>query len=434
MALQDLTPQLRTRLSRLERLVGWFVTLATLLMLVGLGYYVSHLAARKGWFLRKLPYFTFVHSAAGLKVGDRVKLMGFDIGEIIEITPMPPDESTLNVYVRFRVVEPYYGYLWEDSEAKIGATDFLGNRFIEVTKGTNGAATYALQELLEVPVGAAEALVGGTNYFTFAEEVRDTNRNQLLTRQSEVLTVEKLRRLATLGVEKVQVLNRLAPVKNPRWKWDSKAGRYRPFDAGDKGYWLAADESPALTERLERVIDTVEAALPDILALTNDLARAMGHVAAASGRLDALLAGAGPVVTNLALISSNLAGPRGALGEWLLPTNLNERLDATLLSAQAALTNVSLVLTNTDARLEPLLTQLGLSLENLANLTSNLNAQVQANTNLVGSIADAITHTDELVQGLKRHWLLRGAFKTRATNAPPAEAPRRLESPKARGR
>ena len=30
---------------------------------------------------------------------------------------------------------------------------------------------------------------------------------------------------------------------------------------------------------------------------------------------------------------------------------------------------------------------------------------------------------DELVQGLKRHWLLRSAFKTKPTNAPPAAAP-----------
>ena len=32
MGLQDLTPQLRTRLSRMERAVGWFVVLATALL------------------------------------------------------------------------------------------------------------------------------------------------------------------------------------------------------------------------------------------------------------------------------------------------------------------------------------------------------------------------------------------------------------------
>ena len=48
MALQDLTPQLRTRLNRMERVVGWFVLLATLLLLFGFGYYLYKTAERKG--------------------------------------------------------------------------------------------------------------------------------------------------------------------------------------------------------------------------------------------------------------------------------------------------------------------------------------------------------------------------------------------------
>ena len=75
MALQDLTPQLRTRLSRMERAVGIFVILATLLLLAGFSYYVYHTAERKGWFLSKVHYFTFVDSAAGLKVGAPVMMM-----------------------------------------------------------------------------------------------------------------------------------------------------------------------------------------------------------------------------------------------------------------------------------------------------------------------------------------------------------------------
>ena len=31
---------------------------------------------------------------------------------------------------------------------------------------------------------------------------------------------------------------------------------------------------------------------------------------------------------------------------------------------------------------------------------------------------DAVGDTDDLIQGLKRHWLLRSAFKKKATNAP----------------
>ena len=104
MALQDLTPQLRTRLSRMERAVGWFVVLATALLVFGFSYYVYNTAQRKGWFKTRAPYFTFVDRATGLKVGDPVKLMGFDVGRISRIDALPPDEA-YNVYVEFEIKE-----------------------------------------------------------------------------------------------------------------------------------------------------------------------------------------------------------------------------------------------------------------------------------------------------------------------------------------
>ena len=79
MALQDLTPQLRTRLSRMERAVGWFVVLAMASLVFGFAYYAYHTAQRKGWFLTKAPYYTFTDSASGIKVGDPVMLMGLAV-------------------------------------------------------------------------------------------------------------------------------------------------------------------------------------------------------------------------------------------------------------------------------------------------------------------------------------------------------------------
>jgi hypothetical protein len=70
------------------------------------------------------------------------------------------------------------------------------------------------------------------------------------------------------------------------------------------------------------------------------------------------------------------------------------------------------------------------SLDNLANLTSNLNSQVQVNTNILSEISRAVVDADDLVQGLKRHWLLRSAFRTKPTNAPPGVPSERLRSPK----
>ena len=61
----------------------------------------------------------------------------------------------------------------------------------------------------------------------------------------------------------------------------------------------------------------------------------------------------------------------------------------------------------------------GASLDNLADLTSNLNHQVQVNSNMLSQISKIVVDTDNFVQGLKHHWLLRSAFKPAKTNAPP---------------
>src|SRR5206468_54504 len=124
MALQDLTPQLRTRLSRMERAVGWFVIIAVGLLLFGLGYYLYNTAERKGWFLTKAPFFTFADRGTGLKVGDPVRLMGFDAGQITEIKPMPADQFVYNVYIEFELKYPNYDYMWtEGSQAKVATAD-----------------------------------------------------------------------------------------------------------------------------------------------------------------------------------------------------------------------------------------------------------------------------------------------------------------------
>src|SRR5579871_2770169 len=90
MALQDLTPQLRTRLRHMEKIVGVFVLFAVLALIVAFAYYLYHTAENKGWLIPKCPYFTFVDSAEGLKVGDPVLLMGFNVGNITVITAEPP--------------------------------------------------------------------------------------------------------------------------------------------------------------------------------------------------------------------------------------------------------------------------------------------------------------------------------------------------------
>jgi ABC-type transporter Mla subunit MlaD len=412
MALQDLTPQLRTRLSRMERAVGWFVLLATALLVFGFGYYIYKTAARKGWFLTKAPFYTFTDRATGLKEGDPVILMGMPVGQITAVKPMGPF-SPYNIYIEFELKDPNYGYMWtEGSRAKVAAADFLGQRVVEVSKGTGGHAIYIFNPLDDATRDRATALATAGGW-KVAEDIYDASgTNLVLSALKQPLEAKQIPLIFTTGRTNV----RLAHVKEERKKitgvWDDQAGRYDHFTKESKPYWLLSDESPAITERLERVVDQVEKALPSFLGLTNQLTLVLNNSANVTSNLNLVAAGAKPAAENLASLSAQLRGP-GALGEWLLPPGGPGQITT-------ALTNANTLLANTDTNLALLVGELSRSLDSLANITSNLNSQVQANTNIVTSVSDAIVHTDDLIQGLKRHWLLRSAFKTPKTNAPPS--------------
>jgi ABC-type transporter Mla subunit MlaD len=423
MALQDLTPQLRTRLSRMERAVGWFVLLAAGLLVFGFVYYVYNTAERKGWFKIKAPYFTFTDRATGLKEGDPVQMMGLDVGQITDIKPMAPDQFEYNMYIEFEIKEPYYGYLWtEGSRAKVVTADLLGKRTLEVTKGAGGHPTYVFQPLKEIQFSEAQTLPE-LEKWKLGEDIYDATGTNLITPALSGLSTN-LDRIAALGIKQIRVLDdrERERKKTITAIWQDKQGHYEAYTKEHKPYWLQSDESAAVTERLERLVDDVEKALPNILGLTNQLASVLSNSTSLTSNLNVVAANAQPVVSNLTAATAHLDRP-GALGEWLFSTNVNRQLETTLGSANGALENAN---TNLTALAE----KLGSSLESLASMTSNLNSQVQSNSNIVSQVSRVIVNTDDLVQGLKKHWLLRSAFKTKATNAPSLKKVEPIPSPK----
>lgn len=409
MALQDLTPQLRTRLSRMERAVGWFVFLATALLLFGFGYYVYHTAARKGWFKIKAEFSTYLQTSAGLNVGDPVVMMGFQVGHITSVEPQPPRDD-YNVKVKFEILEPYFRYLWtEGSVVKVNSADFLGKRQIEVTRATNGPALCVTQPVsVFTNLTELERLVATeTNQWQLSQNIYDEKSNRLFSAYA-MLTAAKLEQIAGLKPDSVYAYNNTVNRKRIVAVWREDFQRYEPYSfERSEPVDLPAVESPAIGDRLEKIVSQVENAVPNILALTNKISVVLDNAASATANLNTTLIAAQPMVTNFALISAQLRAP-GGFGVWALGTNGNDQI-------QGALTNVNSLLVNTDTNLAAILSQ-------LADLTSNLNAQVQANTNMLGGISKTVMDADDLVQGLKRHWLLRSAFKTKATNAPPAKS------------
>ena len=407
----------------MERAVGWFVFLATSLLLFGFGYYIYHTAERKGWFLIKANFFTYVQSSSGLKVGDDVVMMGFPVGDITWIHAMPPGDQH-NVLVEFEVRDNYFRYIWTGgSFVKVNSADFLGKRQLEITRGTNGPAICVTQPAFTKTIPELKQIITTeTNRWQLYQDVFDENSNMVFGAYT-MLTPSNLERMAQLNLESNSVCAYDNKVKANHIvaTWNRQMHRYEDFKPRSEDAWLRAVETPPISDQLQAMVLQVQSALPNIIALTNKIATVLDNAATATANLNVTLVEARPMITNFALVSAQLREPGGPL-VWALGTNGNEQL-------QGSLTNVNALLGHTDTNLNTLLghtdTNLTALLINLADITSNLNAQVQANSNILGSISKIVVDTDNLVQGLKRHWLLRSAFKQEnaaaKTNAPPPD-------------
>ena len=422
MPLQDLTPQLRTRLNHMERAVGWFVFLATVLLLFGFGYYIYHTAERRGWFKIRAPFFTFVQSSQGLNIGDPVVMMGFPVGQITDIHPMEPGDRR-NVRVDFEIRDKYDSFRYirtGGSIVKVNSADFLGKRQLEVTRGTNGLGSYALcvtQPISVVGLEEARKLANlAPDHWQLAQDVLDGNSNVVFHAYEfarAVLDDSNATVLAQCQFESnsIYIYNNKERSKNyVVASWWRREHRYENFKPGSEDAYLHAVEPPSIGDQVQMMVSEVQNALPGIIALTNKIAAVLDNAVKVTANLNTTLVAAQPAVTNLAFITGELRPP-GAPLLWALGANGNSQI-------QTALTNVNSLLVNTDTNLNRLVAQLDLTLENVAGITSNLNAQVQANPNMLWTISKTVADTDDMIQGLKRHWLLRSAFKTKATNAP----------------
>ncbi|HEX3889585.1 MAG TPA: MlaD family protein [Verrucomicrobiae bacterium] len=404
MALQDLTPQLRTRLSRMERAVGWFVFLATALLIFGFGYYVYHTAERKGWFKIKAPFFTYVKSSEGLHINDPVVMMGFQVGQITLIHAMPPGDK-YNVRVEFEITDPYFRYIQTSgSYLKVNSADFLGKRELEVTRGTNGVGSYEVVVTQPISImsldDAKKAAAESPGHWQLAQDVLDEKSNVVFyayDHAEKVLDESNATLLAqcatSLESNSIYVYDNTEKDKNEIVaSWWRKRHRYQNFTPNSDDAYLHAVETPPISDQVQAMVLQVQSALPNFLALTNKLDAVLDNAANATSNLNVTLVTVHPMLTNFADISAQLREP-GGVATWALGTNGDDQIQGSL--------------TNLDALLN-----------HLADITSNLNAQVQGNTNFLGGISKTIGDTDDFIQGLKRHWLLRSAFKVKSTNAP----------------
>lgn len=399
MALQDLTPQLRTRLRKVEWMVVLFLGGTALLLLGSLGGFIFRTGEARGWWVDEVPYYTYVDDATGIKVGTPVHMMGFKVGEVTKVDALPLDQlrrwdyyqtNQFRAFVGFKVrdKEPsrYPGYISSDSRVKLGGFP------VEIAGGV----------VLEVSVGSMSGTLTTTN----------------------------------LGGGRIGVLSDKFAYDELSGKKDSPNRRYLPLSESKTGYYLPLDQSETLLAQVQQVLakvrgigTKVDAALP---GLTEELYLTLTNVHAITEQLRPNVGPPGAL--GAMVLPTNLVarfGQPGGLGDLILPTHLNAQLTATLAAVPGTLSNLD----QRTASLGALITNLVKGTAPLGNAITNLDLTMDdMRSNTVPQATALLRTLDSFVEGMKRHWLFRGAFKapkaegrpvprgTNSVSAPPSRA------------
>jgi phospholipid/cholesterol/gamma-HCH transport system substrate-binding protein len=129
--------------------VGLVVLVALFFIMIA----VFLVGKRANLFKAKWPYQTHFDSAAGLVVGNPVRLNGVNVGGVLEVnlSPQPGDQSVLVIYEVDRRVAPR---LRTGTQASIKTIGLLGDKYIDLAGGLTSEA--------QIPIGGDIKAAPGT--------------------------------------------------------------------------------------------------------------------------------------------------------------------------------------------------------------------------------------------------------------------------------
>ncbi len=107
-------------------------------------------AWRQGWFTPTSHVYVNLPTAGGVQVGMPVKVKGFPIGEVDEVTLQP----NLNVQARLRLTTAKMALLGADATARFGRDGPLGGKFIEILPGSRQGRRLPAEKILALEGGA----------------------------------------------------------------------------------------------------------------------------------------------------------------------------------------------------------------------------------------------------------------------------------------
>jgi phospholipid/cholesterol/gamma-HCH transport system substrate-binding protein len=130
----------------------------------------------QGYFTGKTKLKVLLDNAGGLKKGDPVRLSGIDIGNVDDITVSNDPNPSRTVEVSFHVEDRMMKEVREDSVAALEVEGLLGQRFIDITRGSLSKAELepGAEVRYKVQPDFGQLMASGNNVLTNVNRLANT--------------------------------------------------------------------------------------------------------------------------------------------------------------------------------------------------------------------------------------------------------------------
>jgi phospholipid/cholesterol/gamma-HCH transport system substrate-binding protein len=119
---------MKIRFNKFEKVAGLFVGIAILGCVLGM----IGIAAKNGWFARKVAFVTQLESADGVHAGTIVQIAGLRVGAVSDVELLADDR----VLVRFQVQEKFRDKIRKDSHVQMFRPFILAEKVLEISTGS----------------------------------------------------------------------------------------------------------------------------------------------------------------------------------------------------------------------------------------------------------------------------------------------------------
>ena len=123
---------MRLQYTSMARMTGAFILLTLLVFL----FTVAVVGRGKNWFRKHVVFYTTFNEGYNLVSGSRVKLLGTDIGSVVEVGLSESNQAR----VKIRVLADYAPRIRTNSVATVESPTVIGSEYINISPGTMNAA------------------------------------------------------------------------------------------------------------------------------------------------------------------------------------------------------------------------------------------------------------------------------------------------------